>query len=98
MEKYNIELTDTFGGEANYSWVRRYSLLVPSIDPDTATTSVMADIRKRNSHARMVIRKAKALAGLTGIRCRKDSFGHDLLALYPFGSCTVLFITYDGEA
>lgn len=24
--KYNIEVTDTFGGEANYSWVRRYTL------------------------------------------------------------------------
>ena len=24
MNKYFIEITDTFGGEANYSWVRRY--------------------------------------------------------------------------
>ena len=24
--KYQIEITDTFGGEANYSWVRRHSL------------------------------------------------------------------------
>ena len=23
METFNIELTDTFGGEANYSWVKR---------------------------------------------------------------------------
>ena len=23
-EKFFVELTDTFGGEANYSWVRRY--------------------------------------------------------------------------
>jgi len=23
--KVNIEITDTFGGEANYSWVKRYS-------------------------------------------------------------------------
>lgn len=26
MMKYNIEVTDTFGGEANYSWVQRYTL------------------------------------------------------------------------
>ena len=26
--KYQIELTDTFGGEANYSWVRRASVTV----------------------------------------------------------------------
>lgn len=25
MVKFNIEITDTFGGEANYSWVRRYT-------------------------------------------------------------------------
>jgi hypothetical protein len=24
-----VEVTDTFGGEANYSWVRRFSLEVP---------------------------------------------------------------------
>jgi hypothetical protein len=24
MQKFNIEITDTFGGAANYSWVRRY--------------------------------------------------------------------------
>jgi hypothetical protein len=27
--KIDIELTDTFGGEANYSWVRRYELDTP---------------------------------------------------------------------
>jgi hypothetical protein len=27
--KIDIELTDTFGGEANYSWVRRYTLDTP---------------------------------------------------------------------
>jgi hypothetical protein len=25
MYTFNIEITDTFGGEANYSWVRRYT-------------------------------------------------------------------------
>lgn len=25
MSKFKIEVTDTFGGEANYSWVRRYT-------------------------------------------------------------------------
>lgn len=28
MYKYEIEYTDTFGGEANYCWVKRESLLV----------------------------------------------------------------------
>lgn len=26
---YNVEFTDTFGGEANYSWVRRATIEVP---------------------------------------------------------------------
>lgn len=28
---YNIEITDTFGGEANYCWVRRYTVKASSI-------------------------------------------------------------------
>lgn len=26
MKQFFIEMTDTFGGEANYSWVRRYKV------------------------------------------------------------------------
>ena len=26
MHKFNIEITDTFGGEANYSWVTRHTI------------------------------------------------------------------------
>jgi len=29
MVKYDIEVTDTFGGEANYCWVKRHTLEVP---------------------------------------------------------------------
>jgi hypothetical protein len=31
MKTYQIEITDTFGGEANYSWVRRYEFDAKSI-------------------------------------------------------------------
>lgn len=27
--KFNVELTDTFGGEANYSWVKQTTIEVP---------------------------------------------------------------------
>lgn len=27
MKTYYLELTDTFGGESNYSWVRRYRIV-----------------------------------------------------------------------
>lgn len=29
MSKYKLELTDTFGGEANYTWVKRTTLELP---------------------------------------------------------------------
>lgn len=28
-ELWNVEVTDTFSGEANYSWVRRYTIAAP---------------------------------------------------------------------
>ena len=33
MATINIELTDTFGGEANYSWVKRETLTIPDDMP-----------------------------------------------------------------
>ena len=30
MHTFNIEVTDTYGGEANYSWVRRYTYTAKS--------------------------------------------------------------------
>lgn len=33
---YQIEITDTFGGEANYSWVRRHSIEMPGKTTDLA--------------------------------------------------------------
>ena len=30
MHTFDIEVTDTFGGEANYSWVRRYTYTAKS--------------------------------------------------------------------
>ena len=26
MNTYNLEMTDTYGGDANYSWVRQYTI------------------------------------------------------------------------
>ena len=31
METWNIKITDTFGGEANYCWVKRYTVQAKSI-------------------------------------------------------------------
>lgn len=70
-----IEYTDTYGGEANYSWVRRKTLTLPTDISDRA-----------------LVRRAKAEMGLSGFRCRREDWG-DAIALYPHGTCTVLFIS-----
>lgn len=33
---YDCELTDTYGGDANYSWVRRAQITVPIVASDLA--------------------------------------------------------------
>ena len=79
--KVSLEYTDTFGGEANYDWVRRTDLT-----PDDV------DLRDK----RAVVRWARAWAGLTGVRCERDAW-HDTISLRPRGMCTVLFITWDWD-
>lgn len=32
MYKFTVEYTDTFGGEANYCWVKRDSFMLESVD------------------------------------------------------------------
>ena len=38
-----IEMTDTFGGEANYSWVRRHTVEVPDF---TSTRAVVRRVKQ----------------------------------------------------
>lgn len=80
METYNFEMTDLFGGEANYAWVKRGSVQVPE--------------RKGTfkAHNALVVRRVKKALGLSGVRCRKEDVG-ETIALYPAGSCTVIFIS-----
>jgi hypothetical protein len=75
--KYSFELTDTYAGEANYSWVER------------AQVDLADDISNRT-----LVRRAKAWAGLTGVRSRVEHSG-DWVAIRPRGICRVLFISVD---
>jgi hypothetical protein len=50
--KFNVEYTDTFGGESNYSWVRRATIEAP----DNAPRSLIMRRAK----------KALGLSGLRG--------------------------------
>jgi len=74
----HVEYTDTFCGEANYSWLRKAKIeMLPGED--------FSDLK--------AIRLAKKAIGLTGVKCRKENLC-DTIALYPIGSCTVCFITF----
>lgn len=74
--RYFVEFTDTYGGEANYSWVHRHNFTAP------ASLSNVA-----------LVRRAKKLLGLSGIRCRVSNYG-DMIELRPANSATVAFITW----
>ena len=88
---YTVEVTDTFGGEANYAWVRRYTIGAPT-----------ADYGSRSYRATLV-RRAKAAAGWTGMRCSSQHYG-DMVDVRPSGRgapCWVMFINWtddEGEA
>ena len=91
MHKYLAEYTDTFGGEANYSWVRRATISVPE-------WSAFRDWdgngrREPKAYQRTVMRRAKAALGLSGVRGRTLSIG-DSYEFRPYNTACVLYVTY----
>lgn len=93
--KYAVEYTDTFAGEANYAWVHRYTLDMPELTHygyDGSTN--YAKVNK--TFNRELMRKAKALVGLTGVRGTTNHYG-DMIEFKPRNMCTVLFISYDDD-
>ncbi len=90
---HNVEYTDTFGGEANYSWVKRCTVTMPELTHygyDGGTNYTKAN----KSYQRALIRRAKALCGLTGVRGVTNWFGTGDVEFRPYGMATVMFITY----
>jgi hypothetical protein len=91
MNRHEIEYTDTFSGEANYSWVRRASVAMPELTHygyDGGTNYAKAN----RVYKRELMKRAKAAVGLTGARGVRSSCG-DTIEFRPYGSCTVLFIS-----
>lgn len=82
---HNVELTDTFGGEANYSWVRRATIA----DPDAPYMS--------RAYKATLMRRAKASVGMSGVRGVTYHHG-DMSEFRPYGACIVLFVTYDDSS
>lgn len=93
-QQYDVEYTDTFGGEANYCWVKRARVTVPELTHYGYTGSTDGSYSKANrAQQRQLMKQAKAAIGLTGVRGRTSSYG-DMIEFRPHGSCTVLFITW----
>ncbi len=93
MNRYNIEYTDTFAGEANYCWVRRASIVMPELTHygyDGATNYAKAS----RVYDRELMRRAKAAMGLTGVRGESTNYG-DMREFRPYRSATVMFVSYD---
>lgn len=90
--QYAIELTDTFGGEANYSWVKRARVTMPELTHygyDGSTN--YAKVNK--VYNRELMKRAKAVVGLTGVRGVSTSYG-DGLEFRPYGMAVVLFVNW----
>lgn len=90
--RYDVEYTDTFAGEANYSWVRRAAVTMPELTHygyDGGTNYAKAN----KVFNRELMKRAKAAMGLTGVRGVSAAHG-DGLEFRPYRSATVLFVTY----
>ncbi len=89
---YEFEYTDTFAGEANYSWVRRGKVSMPELTHYGYDGS-QGYARANRIEKRELMRKVKAQLGLTGIRGTRSDCG-DTIEFRPYGCCTVLFINW----
>ena len=92
MHVYDVEYTDTFSGEANYSWVKRATITMPELTHfgyDGSTNYHAANKR----FMRELMRRAKAEMGLTNVRGVSNEL-QDGLEFRPYKACTVMFVTY----
>jgi len=72
------EVTDTFAGEANYSWVKRGTV---ECKPGEDYSDLAA------------VRRVKKAIGWSGVRCTTTNWG-DTIELRPVGMNQVCFINF----
>ena len=92
MARYEVEYTDTFGGEANYAWVNRATIVMPDLTHygyDGGTNYVKVS----KVFYRELMKRAKAAVGITGACGRRYDHG-GTLEFRPYRSCTVLFVSH----
>ena len=94
MQTYSYEFTDTFGGEANYCWVKRGTVSVPELVHYRYTGSTDGSYSKANkAQMREVMRLVKAQLGLTGVRGIRESLP-SVEVFRPYRSNTILFVEF----
>ena len=81
MIKFDVEKTDTYGGEANYSWVERTTI----------------DVSREASQAQIMrlAKRAVGMAGVRGRTTQMG--GIEGYEFRPYGACVVLFVTFHDE-
>ena len=92
MTAHVVEYTDTFGGEANYCWVKRERVTMPELTHygyDGGTNYAKAN----KVYQRELMKKAKAAMGLTGVRGTVYSHG-DTIEFRPYRTATVMFVNW----
>jgi len=90
MTKFNYEYTDTFSGEANYSWVERGTVSVPELT-HYGYDGCHGYGKSNASQLREVMRKVKAKLGLTGVNGVREAY-QGIVEFRPHNNNTVLFI------
>lgn len=74
----HYEITDTYGGEANYSWVKRGKI---ECNPGEDYSDLSA------------VRRVKKEINWNGVKCKTENYG-DMIVIKPIGQCIVCFITF----
>ena len=72
------EMTDTFAGEANCSWVKRGEIR-------TKPGEEFSDLA--------AVRRVKKALEITGVKCNKEEDG-DYIVLHPLGQNIVIYIWF----
>ena len=92
---YKVEYTDTFGGQANYGWLRCEKIVMPELTH--YGYDGYSNYSKCNKiYERELMKKAKAVMGLMGVRGTVERYG-DMIEFRPYKSCTVMFFEYCDE-
>ena len=77
----HYEITDTFGGEANFSWVKRCKIEGKPGEDHSILAAVL---------------RAKKDAGWENVQCKREDY-EGLIVLRPVEQCVIMFIYFDSH-